>query len=139
MTRHSAIVGLMIVLGHFSLLILVIALWLRYPTGFLFGEMVTAIGIIGPLFAAYTTVIINVILRTRHERVEADRGNGFSRGMSIALPILFAAIVGRIIWCWTFKIGFTDFEQFKVALGSIEGVFGLYVGQFIYGIFKQVR
>jgi hypothetical protein len=59
------------------------------------------------------------------------------RVMSLAIPGLFVIVVFASIVLWAFKKGFTEFDQFKILVGLIEGGFGVYVGQFIYALFKK--
>jgi hypothetical protein len=44
-------------------------------------------------------------------------------------------VVGGSVVLWAYKKAFTQFEQFKVLVGILEGAFGVYVGQFIYSMF----
>ncbi len=53
------------------------------------------------------------------------------------MPALFVAVVAAAVIFWSYKIAFTNFDQFKVLVGLLEGAFGVYVGQFIYSMFKK--
>jgi hypothetical protein len=49
--KHKTQVGSFVVAGHFVILLSIILAWIDH--GFLFEEMVTALGLIGPLFALH--------------------------------------------------------------------------------------
>jgi hypothetical protein len=136
MHKHRIQLGLFMIISHFLILLEVIILWTFH--GFLFEEMTTSLGLIGPLFAGYTTVIIAYIID--HASVLKDDGPRPSvafRTVSFMIPALFVAVIASSVALWAFKVGFTEFSQFKVLVGLIEGAFGVYVGQFIYAMFKK--
>ena len=136
MHRHKLLVGVLMSLGHFIVLLAVLGFWIA--GGFLFEEMVTALGLIGPLFAGYTTVIFAYVID--HPEVITSPGEKISltyRIMSLFVPLLFIGIVGGAVVLWAYKIAFTTFDQFKTLVGLLEGAFGVYVGQFIYSMFKK--
>jgi hypothetical protein len=136
MHKHRLQLGIFMIASHFFILVAVIALWVFH--GFLFEEMTTTLGLVGPLFAGYTTVILAYIID--HPNVLVDDGPALStafRVLSFSVPALFVIVVFVSILLWSFKIGFTEFDQFKVLVGLIEGGFGVYVGQFIYALFKK--
>ena len=138
MHQHKLLVGLLMSAGHFLVLLMILGLWIA--GGFLFDEMVTALGLIGPLFAGYTTVIFSYI-REHPEAIQApqERISWAYRATSLFLPILFVVIVGTAVVLWAYKIAFTTFDQFKILVGLLEGAFGVYVGQFIYSMFGKPR
>jgi hypothetical protein len=69
MHAHKIAVGFSLIVTHFGIIILVSAFWIL--GGFLFTEMVTAIGMIVPLFAGYTTIIFSYI--NEHRKVAPPR------------------------------------------------------------------
>jgi hypothetical protein len=136
MHKHRIQLGIFMIISHFLILLEVIVLWMFH--GFLFEEMTTSLGLIGPLFAGYTTVIIAYIID--HASVLKDDGSQVSvafRAVSLMVPAMFVIVIASSAVLWAFKIGFTEFNQFKVLVGLIEGAFGVYVGQFIYAMFKK--
>jgi hypothetical protein len=138
MRKHKIAVGLFLSGSHFSILILILVFW--SINGFLFDEMVTAIGLIGPLFAGYTSAIFAYIIDEAEAISTPDAPVSLPfRIASFAAPIIFVLTVGGAVVLWSFKIGFTDFEQFKILVGILEGAFGIYVGQFIYSMFKKPK
>ena len=137
MERHKNQVGSFVVAGHFIILLSIIIAWVKH--GFLFEEMVTALGLIGPLFAGYTTVIFShIIEHAQDPKAQTNEDLSFVyRAASFLVPAVFIAVVGASVYMWANKIGFTEFEQFKILVGLLEGAFGVYVGQFIYSMFKK--
>jgi len=136
MQRQKIIVGLFMIGSHFFIILMVMVAWLA--GGFLFTEMVTAVGLIAPLFAGYTTVIIGFINDNREALPRSDTEVTESyKVVSFALPALFAFVTGASVVMWALRIGFSEFDQFKILVGMIQGIFGVYVGQLIYGMFKR--
>lgn len=130
-------VGLLLIISHFVVIMVIIVLTL-FLERFTFDEMTTAIALILPMFAVYTTVIIKHIIGNR-ENVNAapktvTRNFAF---ISFFLPILFILAILLIVLSRSEKKGFENFEQFKITLGIIESVFAIYVGQIINSLFKS--
>jgi hypothetical protein len=87
----------------------------------------------------YTTVIFSHIIenaQVQENATQKDLTLAY-RVTSFVVPAIFIFVVGGTVYMWAHKIGFTDFEQFKILVGLLEGAFGVYVGQFIYSMFKK--
>ena len=130
--------GIFLIVAHFGILLLIIAFWLH--GGFLVDEMTTAIAIIAPFFAAYTTAILRYIIDSKHH--VAARGRDVTpvfAFMAFMIPSLFIALVAAAVVMKAFNIGLTSFEDFKILLGAAETIFGVYVGQLIFSLFEQQK
>jgi hypothetical protein len=135
MHAHKIGVGIFMIVTHFGILLSIFAFWIS--GGFLFDEMITALGLIAPLFAGYSTVIFSYIADHNKMKPPSEPVTVSYRVVSFLVALLFAVVVGGAVVLWAFKIGFTDFEQFKIVVGLLEGMFGVYVGQFIYSMFPK--
>jgi MFS family permease len=133
MHAHKITIGMFLIVTHFGILLAVLGFWIS--GGFLFDEMVTALGLIGPLFAGYTTVIFSYITDQKRGAPPDEPVSIPYRAASFLVAFLFALVVGGSVVLWAYKKAFTEFEQFKVLVGMLEGAFGVYVGQFIYSMF----
>lgn len=129
--------GSTMVVANFLLILGVFVLWLM--GGFLFSEMVTTVGLITPLFAGYTTAILKYVIENRFRRSKQEESpvSLIFAVYSLGIPLLFALLVGGAIICWAYRYGFSEFEQFKISVCLIESAFGVYVGQFVYSMFKS--
>jgi hypothetical protein len=136
MFDHRTKVGLFMIAGHFVIILLILTMW--GVGGFLFEEMVTAVGLIGPLFAGYTTVIVTHVIENRDPTSEKQEPlTAAYRLLSVAIPAVFMMALVAAVLFWSYRIGFKSFDQFKILVGLLEGAFGIYVGQFIYSMFKK--
>ena len=131
-------VGFFLVISHFGVLVLVFSL--HFAGGFSFSEMTTTVGLIAPLFAGYTSVILAFIVKNKDKIEESNHKITASYAvMSFFLPLLFVCCLTSIVVMKSHSVGFANFDDFKVLLALIEGAFGVYVGQFIYSMFEAVR
>jgi len=133
MHAHKIALGMFLIITHFGILLAVLGFWIC--GGFLFDEMVTALGLIGPLFAGYSTVVFSYITDQKRGPPPDEPVSVSYRVTSFLVAFLFALVVGGAVVLWAYKIAFAQFEQFKVLVGILEGAFGVYVGQFIYSMF----
>ena len=136
MHAHKISLGIFLVVTHFGILLSIFAFWIK--GGFLFDEMITALGLIAPLFAGYSTVIFAYITDHQRGTPPPEPVTVSYRVTSFFVALMFAVVVGGAVVLWAYKIGFTDFEQFKIVVGLLEGLFGVYVGQFIYSMFPKM-
>lgn len=129
-------VGIFIVCSHFFVIVLTFMFF--FASGFDFDEMTTIIGLVSPLFAGYTTVIISYIIKNRRDvRLHSSTVNTPYIFLSFLTPSIFVLLVLLLVVLQAWDIGFNNFNQFKAALTLIEGAFSVYVGQFIYSMFKS--
>jgi hypothetical protein len=108
--------------------------------GFAFDELTTAIALLMPLFAGFTTMIVKdtiaeaapgaVAVQTR----ELPWSFGF---LTLAFCGSFTAYLVLIVTLKGFNVGFSSFDQFKVLLGISETVFGVYIGYLMPILFTQ--
>ncbi len=128
--------GIFLILAHFSILLLVIFFWLL--GGFRTEEMTTAIAIIAPFFASYTTAIIRHIIESKNRVRDSGRSvNAVFTFISFFIPTLFVLLVGSAVVLKAFNIALASFEDFKLMLGAAETIFGIYVGQLIFSLFEK--
>ncbi|MFO1419639.1 MAG: hypothetical protein U1F59_01515 [Candidatus Competibacteraceae bacterium] len=131
----STRLGLFLVVSHFGILLLVMGLWLL--GGFLTEEMTTAVAIIAPFFAAYTTAIVRHIIQTRNQTARRGRKVTASFAfLAFLTPSLFVFLVTLAILLKALNWGLTSFQDFKIMLATTETAFGVYVGQFIFSLFE---
>jgi hypothetical protein len=134
--RLKTTLGLYIVVAHFAIILLIVAFW--FSDYFLFEEMTTALALIIPMFATYTTVIIRNIIDEMHptQRESKEVTVAFTF-ISFFIPSLFTFFIAALIILKALNIGFDSFEQFKILLGLAETIFALYVGQIISKLFNK--
>jgi hypothetical protein len=128
-------VGLFFVVTHF--IILAWVLICKFMGGYTFEEMTTLIALLIPMFASYSTVIIKDIVKN----AEVDQTNKVVytaqfKFLTLFLCILFFGFLFTVIFLKAFNYGFEDFEQLKLTVGILESMFGAYVGQFIFSMYK---
>jgi hypothetical protein len=132
------LVGGIMIAAHFLLMILIVSLYMVH--GLAFTEMTTTIGLIGPLFAGYTSVIFAFVIKHKNRMdLGNERVNLAYAVTSSFVPIIFVVALFIAVICKAWNIGFSDFENFKVTIGVIQGAFGVYVGQFIYSMFEAAK
>ena len=125
-----------LVAAHFVILFTVVLLWLN--DGFLNEEMTTTLAIIGPFFAAYTTTFVRYLLNSGFYVTMDDRKLPItSVCITFILPAAFVVAVFGAIILQAYGIWLRSFEDFKLLLGILECIFGVYVGLAIYSLFER--
>jgi hypothetical protein len=127
-----------LVVSHLLIILLVMILWGIH--GFTFSEMTTTVAIIVPMFATYTTTIIRSIIATRTRAiassVEVSKDYAF---FSLLIPSIFVLCLFAATILKAFNIAFDSFDQFKIVIGLLEGIFGVYTGLFVTALFPKRR
>lgn len=129
--RLKNIVATILVSSHLGLLVLV-----GIETGlgnFTTDEMFILLGILGPLFAAYTAAVVRHILR---DQKSSERESAVGRAKAILvvfLPCFFVfGIATGIFWK---AHGPLAFENLIKLVGAVETAIGAYVGLIVEDIF----
>ena len=125
-------IGKLLIVSHFFLIFLVV-----FMTAFLGkftpGQLFTTLGLMLPLFTAYTTAIVATFLAAKNsptDSVLVDESKVFVAYFIPSLFILF--ILFSIIWK---AFGTLDFEPFTAMLGVSETAFGVYIGMIVKNLF----
>jgi hypothetical protein len=135
-SKTRTALGLFLVVSHFAVLLLIITL--HFFGGCKFDEMTTAIAIITPMLASFTTVIVNQVITERS--LVADASENVSTPfvfLSFFFPVLFVGYLVAVILLRAFNLAIENFEHFKGLLALGETAFAVYIGQFIRSLFKQ--
>lgn len=131
-SRLRATVGLGLVVAHFGILgcIAVFTGMDRFTQ----EEMFLAFGIIAPLFAAYTTVIVRQIMGEPPVNDEEKRVSGQQVFLSLGIPAFFvASVAAGVVWK---AFGSLDFDGLVKLMGAAETLLGAYVGIVVERFFK---
>src|SRR5215470_737511 len=91
MHAHKVRLGIFLVSIHFIVLLSVGVFWVA--GGFLFDEMIAAVGLIAPLFAGYTTVIISYINDHKNTEPPPEPVTHAYRISSLLIALLFGIVV----------------------------------------------
>ncbi|SRR6266404_2893941 len=134
-SKTRTALGLFLVVSHFAVLLLTITL--HFYGGFTFDEMTTAVAIITPMFASFTTVVVSHVIAERSEVRASGKVSGAFAFLSFFFPVLFVGFLVAVILLRAFNLAIENFEHFKVLLALGETAFAVYIGQFIRSLFKQ--
>ena len=105
----------MILIGHFSIIILIFVMYFR--GWFTFSETTTAIYVFLPITSVYTSTIIKDIIANREidQRTQKRYSLGFAL-ISCIITLMFIIYLVTIIIVKAYNLGIADFEQFKALL-----------------------
>lgn len=103
-----------------------------------FTELTTGIALITPIFVTYSSVTIKYVMSLRG----ADLGSSEKVPLSVAfvsffLPGSFSFLLIMAVLFFGLKIGFKEFDQFKIFLASIESIFGVYLANIVPALFSK--
>lgn len=126
--------GLYLIVSHLGLISLPIILF--FVKGFLFEELTTTLALVIPVFASYTTVIVQYNIKHRHSRETRRQLSLEFVVIGFAMPTIFVLLLASAMLGKAFNVAFRDFEQFKAIAVTIESLFAVYVGLFISNLFE---
>lgn len=130
------LIGIGLVVSHVAVLVVLMVLWA--VGGFSFEEFTTAVVLISPLLAAYTTAIIRFFIQNRGTLTSGgDRVNLPYVCIALLLPFLFVALLLAAILMKAWNVGFASFEQFKIAVGVLQSALGVYVAQVLAPLYEM--
>lgn len=104
------------------------------------NEMLSCMGLLVPLFTMYTTVMLKELNNTLYkEDLPAPENQktpiGSTKGYSYFVIMLYGiAIFGVLLLK---PLGIFSFANTQLAIGGIEGLFGIYLGDLIFKLFKK--
>ena len=136
----KAVIFIMMVLAK-----IIILAWIlfHYQTGGLEkSEAVGAVVLILPLFTVYLTVIVKDMLSNPYKSMNKKeqkplRVKGFLPVLTfIIFPVYFIAIIWAV--AQTARGNF-DSVGLQQTVGIIESVFGVYIGQIVFTLFKKTK
>ncbi|MGO7604758.1 hypothetical protein ACC718_14960 [Rhizobium ruizarguesonis] len=124
--------------GYVAILLLLISCWIL--DGFDFDEFTTALAVILPLVGAHIATIIT-FSQNNPRGLEKDAEIIMILPSAIALttPILFVMLMFLAILAKAFNVTSISFEQFKILLACINGMFGAYVATLVGIYLKPVQ
>jgi hypothetical protein len=131
----KSIVSSIILIGHFSIIILILVMHFR--GGFTFSEATTAISVFLPITSVYTSTIIKDIIANKEidQRTQKRYSLAFVLISSI-ITLVFIIYLLTIIIVKAYNLGIADFDQFKVLLVLGETIFAAYIGQIVHAMFS---
>jgi hypothetical protein len=109
----------------------------RVDGKFLPDETSSTVAITLPMFAVHTTTVIKYLIAhrldgpRRHARVTMQYA-----AVSVLLPLLFVFSFTTAIVFKGRGIVFSDFNEFATVLGTLQTLFGVYVGMVVTSLFK---
>lgn len=122
--------------GYIAILINLIACWML--GGFDFDEFTTTLAVILPLIGAHIATIIS-FSQNNPRGLDKDSDSIMMLPGAIALtaPALFVTLMFLAILAKAFNVTSITFEQFKILLACINGMFGAYVATLVGIYLKQ--
>jgi hypothetical protein len=131
----KSIISTLILVGHFSIIILILAMYFR--GGFTFSETTTTVSIFLPITSVYTSAIIKDIIANKEidQRTQKKYSLSFVL-VSCLITLMFIFYLLMIVVIKAYNLGIADFDQFKVLLVLGETIFAAYVGQIVHAMFS---
>lgn len=133
-TKLRTTVGIVIVLSHFGLLFFL--LLLTVAGKFTPSELLLTLGLVLPLFAAYSTAVIRNFLASKGDDQQALPVTSQRVFVSLLLPALAVAFLITVV-AWK-AFGPLGFDDFCTLVGVTETAFGLYIGYVVKSLFPEV-
>jgi hypothetical protein len=131
----KSIVSSIILVGHFSIIILILEMYFR--GGFTFSEATSTISIFLPITSVYISAIVKDIIVNREidQRTQKTYSLGFVI-ISCTITLMFIIYLLTIIIVKAYNLGIADFDQFKTLLVLGETIFAAYIGQIVHAMFS---
>ncbi|MGH9826837.1 MAG: hypothetical protein ACREDR_26720, partial [Blastocatellia bacterium] len=109
----KSIISTLILVGHFSIIILILVMYFR--GGFTFSETTTTVSIFLPITSVYTSAIIKDIIANKEidQRTQKKYSLSFVL-VSCLITLMFIFYLIMIVVIKAYNLGIADFDQFKV-------------------------
>ena len=125
-------VGIAFICSHFGLFLALLIL--TFQDRFTPPQLFTTAGLILPLFAAYTSLILKAFTQGNSGVSALKEVETAQAVISILIPALFCLyLFGVILWKAFWNLDFDNFVKF---IGLAEVVFGVYLGTVLKSLFK---
>ncbi len=110
--------------------------------GLTIAETNSAFTLIIPLFTVYLSVIFKDIMSNPYvdneKKVKVKKRKKVKGSIKLFTYLLLPLYVASIIYIINrTTAGDFDISQMQWALGSVEGILGIYIGQIIFALFKK--
>ena len=135
LNQIRARIGIFLLVAHATMMALL--LFFYFFGGFTFPEFMDSIGLIGPIFAAFTTIIVRWYLKNSHT---IDNSEAVSRPyifITIGLPSFFVSFIILLIWAKAYNFGIESFANFKTILALGETGFAVSLGFLVESLFTE--
>ena len=126
-------IGRLMIVSHFSVILLIV--YFRLVDKFDDDTLKVALPVVIPLFASYTTIIVNNFIENRHKAGSKKMVNSNFVFVCFFITALLTLFVFAVVIKQSVKPA--SIESFAVLLGLSETVFGLYVGYIIKALFQS--
>jgi hypothetical protein len=133
--KLKSLLGAVLVVSHIGLIFLIVALFAAH--GFAFDEMTTLLSIIAPMFAAYTTAVVRYFISHRHRKVTLGQTSREAVIIVLLFPTLFGLALATLVVLKAFNLAFENFEQLKVLIAAMEGIFAAYIAFIVTEFFER--
>ena len=108
--------------------------------GYSMSEMIATIALIVPLFTVYLTVIIKDTVKNPYQAETSDPKPRKIKSSIVTLTyLIFPLYLLVILYLISLKPrpGAFTFENLQTAVAAIESIFGIYIGQIVFTLFKK--
>lgn len=130
--------GLAFIICHIFLLIW--AFVCKSLGGYEFEEFTTLVGFLIPMLAVYSTAIVkDIVKNAQNPKKELTTYSPAYKFLVKFICIIFFVSLFTVVGLKGFNAGFRDFEELKITIGLLEAVFGGYIAQLIFAIYKPVK
>lgn len=130
--------GLAFIICHIFLMIW--AFVCKSLGGYEFEEFTTLVGFLIPMLAVYSTAIIKDIAKNAQNPNKAVAS--YTREYRFLVKFIctfFFLSLFVVVGMKGFNYGIKDFEELKITIGLLEAIFGGYMAQLIFAIYKPVK
>ncbi len=127
-------ISLSLICGNLFTFIVILTLWII--GGFSNSEFKQLILLMTPLLFAYATPVIKYIISSRSDIKPDDNFvNNMSFWVIVMIPITVQLITISLCIIKSFNIGIQSFDDLQLALGSIQTIFGAFIGLVVSTLF----
>lgn len=133
-TKVRGYVTTLVLSGNCIVFICLTSLWI--VGGFSTGEYKQAMLLLTPLLFAYATPIIKYVFESRAPDPKADLPITTSAFiLAVAGPPIVSILTVVLSALKAFNLGITSFDNYAVAVGALQTVFGAYIGLIVSTFF----
>ena len=138
-TRLRTVLSIFLMVAHITIMLMVLALFLKSRPALTKEEFTTSMGIVVPAVSGLSALALSYVISVKSKRqytAKSQELSGIYVFTAFLFPVGFLLLIACLVVLRAFD-RFSSFEDFKLALGAAETIFAAYTGKVMASLFAK--
>jgi uncharacterized membrane protein len=139
-TRLRDTLSVFLILAHIGVPGLLLVVFVA--DGLTRKELTDSLTIVVPMLSLFVGLAVTHVLAVKKRSASRRTGPELSPlfvFFALLLPLLFVLLIAAVILLKSYNVGIRSFEDFKIALATLETIFGAYTGRVLASLFEKEK